>query len=132
MGCERRDLLASTSPPRQRIVLPTPVRTTEQYWALLLTTSFSRFSMNSLEVSDQVFGNVDKVSNLYPGIGRRCQLGAELSIDRSRLTPELHHLEGRPSPLSAVSLLSSRSYFVLVILFNEATRWSGYLVAIWS
>lgn len=60
------DILASTSPPRHSVVLPMPVRTTEQYWALLLTTSFSRFSMKSLDVSAQVFGNVDKVSNLYP------------------------------------------------------------------
>lgn len=37
--------LASTSPPRQRMVLPTPVRTTEQYCASLLTVSFTRFSM---------------------------------------------------------------------------------------
>lgn len=60
------DLLASTSPPRQSVVLPTPVRTTEQYCSLLLTTSFSRFSMKSREVSAQGFGSVDKVSNLYP------------------------------------------------------------------
>jgi hypothetical protein len=38
-------LLASTSPPRQTMVLPKPVRTTEQYCSLLLTISSPRFSM---------------------------------------------------------------------------------------
>lgn len=44
------DSLASTSPPMQMTVSPMPVRTTEQYCALLLTTSFTRFSMSSREV----------------------------------------------------------------------------------
>lgn len=44
--CEvRKDILASTSPPRQRTVLPMPVRTTEQYCAVLLTIWSSRPSM---------------------------------------------------------------------------------------
>lgn len=38
-------LRASTSPPRINLDLPMPVLTTEQYWALLLTTRFSRPSM---------------------------------------------------------------------------------------
>lgn len=46
------------------MVLPTPVRTTEQYCALLLTTSFSRFSMYSREVSPHGLGSVERVSNL--------------------------------------------------------------------
>lgn len=62
------DLLASTSPPKQRIVLPMPVRTMEQYCSLLLTTWLSRLSMKSLDVSAQGDGSVDSVSNLYPVI----------------------------------------------------------------
>lgn len=58
------NVLASTSPPRQRTVLPMPVRTTEQYCSLLLTTWFSRSSMYSLDVSCHVLGRVERVSNL--------------------------------------------------------------------
>jgi hypothetical protein len=39
------DVLASTSPPIQIVVAPIPVRTTDQYWGLLLTTSVSLPSM---------------------------------------------------------------------------------------
>lgn len=41
----KEDSRASTSPPRMSLVLPMPVLTTEQYWALLLTTRASRLSM---------------------------------------------------------------------------------------
>lgn len=58
------DVLASTSPPRHMVDLPIPVRTTEQYCALLLTTWFSRFSMYSRDVSGHVLGRVESVSNL--------------------------------------------------------------------
>lgn len=56
--------LASTSPPITIEVFPMPVCTTLQYCALLLTISFSRFSMKSLDVVCQVSGSKDSVSNL--------------------------------------------------------------------
>lgn len=62
----KRHSLASTSPPRQTVVLPNPVRTTEQYCSLLLTISSFRFSMYSLGVSPHGRGSVLRVSNLYP------------------------------------------------------------------
>lgn len=48
-----------------------PVRTTEQYCSLLLTTCLSLFSIKSLDVSAHGAGSVDKVSNLYPCIGQQ-------------------------------------------------------------
>lgn len=55
---------ASTSPPMISLALPIPVRTTEQYWALLLTTRSSRVSMNSRVVGSHWSGSSDRVSNL--------------------------------------------------------------------
>lgn len=60
----RMDVLASTSPPRHRVALPIPVRTTEQYCSLLLTMWFSRSSMYSRDVSAQGVGRVARASNL--------------------------------------------------------------------
>ena len=41
-----------------------PLVTTEQYWALLLTTALSRFSMNSRDTCPHGFGRQLNVSNL--------------------------------------------------------------------
>jgi hypothetical protein len=56
--------MASTSPPRTSFVRPIPVRTTEQYCALLFTTRFSRSSISSLVASSHVLSRTDMVSNL--------------------------------------------------------------------
>lgn len=57
---------ASTSPPIISRVLPIPVRTIEQYWALLFTTSSSRDSISSRVVGSHGWLRRDSVSNLYP------------------------------------------------------------------
>lgn len=58
------DLPASTSPPMTSRTPPIPVRTTEQYCALLLTISSSRPSISWRGVWSQLCGSTDKVSNL--------------------------------------------------------------------
>jgi hypothetical protein len=55
---------ASTSPPITSFVDPIPVRTTEQYCDLLLTTISPRDSIYSREHSAQGFGSSERVSNL--------------------------------------------------------------------
>lgn len=98
--------------------MPMPVLTTEQYCALLLTTSFSRFSMKSREVSAHGAGRVERVSNLYPTF-----VSPGVTYDRGsralRLTPELHHLQRRTSPGFALAFISPRVHLGLMVFLNE-------------
>lgn len=87
-------LLASTSPPRQTTELPKPVRTTEQYCSLLLTTSLSLFSMYSRDVSPHGRGIVLRVSNLYPVR----VLVKHIEPAGVRFTPVLHDPTWDPAP----------------------------------
>lgn len=62
---------ASTSPPMTNLDFPIPVRTTEQYWALLFTIWSTRPSISSRVVGSHGLERRDRVSNLYPG--NHCQ-----------------------------------------------------------
>lgn len=102
----------------QITVCPIPVLTTEQYWALLFTTSTSLFSMYSLGVSPQVLGSVASVSNLYPDHLSAYFISLAGKEEKLRYTPELHHFGRNRSPPLLCVLLLLRRHFVLVILFN--------------
>lgn len=82
---------ASTSPPIIILALPIPVLTMEQYWAWLLTISFSRFSIYSRDVAAHGEGMRDNVSNLYPQESVSCygSLRGRVGIGN---TPIAHHL----------------------------------------
>lgn len=99
------------------MVLPNPVRTTEQYCSLLLTISSSRFSMYSLDTSPQGRGIVLRVSNLYPGV---CQFGTRVT-QKVRCTPKLHLLLRYAIHWSALlGFLATLLFLEGLMFFDEA------------
>lgn len=64
MSMHSSTIPASTSPPITIRTLPIPVRTTEQYWALLLTIWLSRSSISSRGVGSHGCFRRHNVSNL--------------------------------------------------------------------